>query len=434
MRKFCFSIPILVFIFLTVFSVVPIQAAPGTLLSTVNLPGNVGPSVSGTLAVSSYGTHYMSMDPPFATSQIGVYVPCVGNPCNAIRVATKTLPVAVSGLAWDPTRTTVTNVVVWGGHGNNIYLIDLGDPTISGPVVSQTFWCNSGVGGIALTDGLAYDASDDTLYESPDIDLNVYQLSLATQGFCPVLFTITPENAAGVQDGDVSGVAIGASGTLYIGRNGWSEIRHINNPSGTFISQFATTAGRVEALTCDQITHAPLEAILAKDALNGLYEAFEVAPGTCPLGGHCDADPRTQGYWHRQCLGVPAAEGGIDPGRNGRGPNSPTEPDFASDLMPEVDLMLENNLGEFGGSCAAGMDANPPSDPCERAIKQFTALLFNQVSNRLQAGCEIDVSVAGCNATTVAELVDEVAGLINSGNPDSCRQAADCAGTVNEFD
>ena len=83
----------------------------------------------------------------------------------------------------------------------------------------------------------------------------------------------------------LAGVAIGAGGTLYIGRNGQAEIRQVNNPSGTFIIQFATTSGRTEDLTCDPITYAPLEAILSKDAFNGLYEAFEVEPGTCPLSG-----------------------------------------------------------------------------------------------------------------------------------------------------
>jgi hypothetical protein len=156
-------------------------------------------------------------------------------------------------------------------------------------------------------------------------------------------------------------------------------------------------------------------------------EVWELTVPECA----CDADPLTQGYWHRQCLGVPAADGGIDPGRNGRGPQSPTEPGFDK-LMPEVSLLLQNKLAEFGGSCAAGMDADPPSNPCERATKQFTALLFNQASGRLQAGCEIDVSVQGCSATTVTGLVDELAALIISGDSDSCKLAADCAAAVNE--
>ena len=46
-----------------------------------------------------------------------------------------------------------------------------------------------------------------------------------------------------------------------------------------FMSDIATTFERVEDLTCDPVTHASwrgVEAILAKDAFNELYEAFEV--------------------------------------------------------------------------------------------------------------------------------------------------------------
>jgi hypothetical protein len=245
-------------------------AAPGDLLSTVSLPGNGNCNVAGTLVVTDFGTHYLALNGSGATgcasTTIQIYAPCTGATCDATLVATKTLSNTLSGLAWDRTRTTETNVVVWGIHANDVYLIDLGDPTVSGPVESQDFLCNSGVGGIPLTDGVAYDPSNDTLYESPDVDLSVYQLSLGTTGTepaCTVLNTISPQNEFGEEDGYVSGVAIGSNNTLYIGRNGYAEIRHVDNPSGTFISQFATTAGRVEALTCDPVTYAPKEAILA---------------------------------------------------------------------------------------------------------------------------------------------------------------------------
>jgi len=236
-------------------------------------------------------------------------------------------------------------------HANAVYKLDLGDPTVSGPA-GQTFLCNSGNGGFGLTDGLAYDVSDDTLYESPDVNLSVFQFSLGTMGngpACTLLNTISPQNAAGVADGFVSGVAIGAAGTLYIGRNGKAENRHINNPSGTFISQFATTSGRVEALTCDPITYAPLEAILAKDAFSSLYEAFEVAPDTCPLPSSCDdPNPRTQGFWRRVCK-----------------KNHADQPDRS---------ILTAELCE-------DLNPDPHSDPCERG-RGASSLRFSTTSYR----------------------------------------------------
>lgn len=141
----------------------------------------------------------------------------------------------------------------------------------------------------------------------------------------------------------------------------------------------------------------------------------------------CDPDPRTQGYWNRQCLGA----GMITAGRNGRGPSEPLEPGFVGDLVPAVDARLQATVFEFR-TCEDGIDANPPSDPCERALKQYTALLLNSESFRLQENCGVDLAALGCNAAHVGELITELAGLITSQDPDECKIAAECAGAVNE--
>jgi hypothetical protein len=142
----------------------------------------------------------------------------------------------------------------------------------------------------------------------------------------------------------------------------------------------------------------------------------------------CEFDPRTQGYWHRQCLGLSASEGGLDPGRNGRGPKKSTETDFDNELMTCTDLLLED-LGFFGERTCLAMDADPPSDPCERALKQLTALILNVCSGRLANTCELDLSNISCSATSVEGLLQEASQLIQSGE---CELAADCASLVNE--
>jgi hypothetical protein len=77
------------------------------------------------------------------------------------------------------------------------------------------------------------------------------------------------------------------------------------------------------------------------------------------------------------------------------------------------------------------MDADPPSDSCERALKQLTALILNVCSDRLQDTCPADASAEGCSAPTVDELIDEIAGLIHGG---SCQTAGACAAATNEGD
>ena len=143
----------------------------------------------------------------------------------------------------------------------------------------------------------------------------------------------------------------------------------------------------------------------------------------------CDPDPRTQGYWNRQCLGADL----IQPGRNGRGPQEPLEPDFVKTLVPAVDAVLEATLFQFN-TCEDGIQTIPASDKCEQATKQYTSLLLNLESRKVVWACPIDVSASGCSATTIFELLDEVVGLILTGDNDSCNQAKSCLDSVNRGD
>ena len=264
-----------------------VQAAPGDLLATVTLPGNGDCNVGGEAMLFGGGVLYIAVNGSFGTgcasSSLDIYSPpALPGPGVATLIATKTLqdgvgdPVLVSVVAWDPTR-----AVLWAAYADTVYSIALGDPTISGPAVS-TFAFSAGVGGFDLIDGLAYDVGNDTLWYSPDVDCCAYEFGLPGGG---LLSTVISKDAGGLADGLVSGVAVGSANSLYIGRNGENVIRLIDKTTGDFISTFATTVGRVEDLTCDPVTYAPLEAILAKDTYTSLYEAFEVEEGTCPLPG-----------------------------------------------------------------------------------------------------------------------------------------------------
>ncbi len=256
------------------------EAVPGALLDTVGLAGNSGCNVG----IAFDGAYVMTIDDGGCFGQeIGIHTPGTG-----ALVATKTVRdaagalVDISAIDWDSSRGKL-----WATYNGAVYLVDIVGTGIGVTEdVVATFEFATGVGGFALTDGLAWDSSDDTLYVSPDVSCCVYQFSLGTGVNPPLgtlMNTVSPENAAGVADGFVSGVAIGSGNTLYIGRNGNAEIRRVDKTTGAFVSTFATTAGRVEDLVCDPVTYAPLEAILAKDAFSSLYEAFEVETGTCPL-------------------------------------------------------------------------------------------------------------------------------------------------------
>jgi hypothetical protein len=144
----------------------------------------------------------------------------------------------------------------------------------------------------------------------------------------------------------------------------------------------------------------------------------------------CDPSPLAQGYWYRQCLGA----GFITAGGNGPGPGEVLEPAFVDGLVPEVDSVLQSTIlmPPVLRTCEDGMQAIPASDPCEQALKQYTALLLNIASGRLQKVCGTDLADLGCSAPTLGEMLGELAGLINGGDSTGCRQAAGCAGALNE--
>lgn len=135
-----------------------------------------------------------------------------------------------------------------------------------------------------------------------------------------------------------------------------------------------------------------------------------------------EPQPVGSGYWNRQCLGVPESAGGLAPGRAGRGPSAPTEPDFVESLMPCADARLAA-LGLQAATCE-GIEARPANEPCERALRSLTTMILNVCSGRLTHLCPVSAQ-AGCGASTVGELIEATAELILEG---ACQQAHQCAG------
>jgi hypothetical protein len=156
------------------------------------------------------------------------------------------------------------------------------------------------------------------------------------------------------------------------------------------------------------------------------YGPFDVSCAErCPF---CPEDPQPegQGYWYHQCLGVPPEAGGIDTDLLDMQVPEPTEPGFIADLIPCAEARL-SELGFGGTSTCEGMEADPSNDKCEKALKQLTALILNVCSDRLVAGCPLEVLPPGCDSTRAGSLIEESAALIHAGE---CQQAAACVDAV----
>ena len=139
------------------------------------------------------------------------------------------------------------------------------------------------------------------------------------------------------------------------------------------------------------------------------------------LGGSCDTcEPQTQGYWHRQCLGC-----GLITPDNGNGPGP--HPDFTCSALADIFVDTDAALALFGQSTCEALDASPASAPCERALKQYAAMLLNLISGRLDPCCAFE---SGVQARLPFEVLQNVIGrMIAAGD---CKNAVDLAAATNE--
>ena len=126
-------------------------------------------------------------------------------------------------------------------------------------------------------DGLAYDATDNTLWSSADATPSIQHYD--TTG---ALLSSTAVNLGG--NGN-SGIAVGGS-LLYLANNGgqqiYSSAKDLASPT-----LFASFPARIEDLECDNVTFAGSGkgAIWSIDAYDNNLNAYEIPAGSCTFGG-----------------------------------------------------------------------------------------------------------------------------------------------------
>ena len=265
----------------TVFPVASL-AVPGDLIATVTVPVPAPEGVGIGVAVNCEDPatiFYTNTRSAFLHSMTAAGAPLGSVPLTDAAGA----PISFGAISWDDTRK-----MIWGGTDNSgnplsVYLID----PITG--VCTYVFTMMAAGCCGFCDGIALD-NDETIWVSDDVDDDIEHWT--TGGV--YIGTITPTDAGGGTLGLISGIAVGKGDLLYLGRNGVGEIVAVTK-AGTYISKFATAAGRDEDLECDLVSFAPLEVLWSKDAYGDFMEAFEVEPGTCACAGgfivHLDIKP-----------------------------------------------------------------------------------------------------------------------------------------------
>jgi hypothetical protein len=129
-------------------------------------------------------------------------------------------------------------------------------------------------------DGLAYDATDDTIWSSDDVSSHVEHYTTAG-----LLLSSNPISGLIGGCGN-SGIAVGGQ-KLYLANNGCSQIYGVEKDFSSS-TLFATFPARLEDLECDNITFVAPDgkaAIWSQDAYDNVLNAWEIPAGACLFGG-----------------------------------------------------------------------------------------------------------------------------------------------------
>lgn len=279
---FSYLIPVMGPMLLAAFTAGSAGAVPGTLVASVPLPvPGFGVSVATDCNGPSPDIFYTLENDPtlYITNKTGANVGSrpIRDPAGA--------PVVIDEMAFD----RINNILYGVEHSSNPERVWTINPVTGGALFGFTS-VTSSVG--TFRDGLAYDASDNTLWISADISTTIEHYTVGG-GF---IGAITPLDASGVALGDISGVQVGVGDQLYLGRNGLGQIIRVKKSTGAFIGSFASPGGRDEGLECDPISFAPTLVLWSRDFFApGVIDAIELEPGTCACGGATPTRPPTWG-------------------------------------------------------------------------------------------------------------------------------------------
>jgi len=192
----------------------------------------------------------------------------------------------------------------------------------------------------------------------------------------------------------------------------------VPSPNGSFALQLPLVQGVVNNIEV---------VVLADDGTTCVLET-NVLPLCFALSDGCS--PLTQGYWHRQCMSLGLIErsgGGIPP------PHPDWEPPPLLAIMQEIVDPIIRRLGSpTDTTTCEALDADPPDDMCQKAIKQYAAVLMNMYGGHLGPDCVLELP--GLGQVTPQQAADAIAALIMqglAGDPRACYLANDLADLIN---
>ncbi len=264
------------------------SAATGTVLADLTppgLPGGVSVAFDGQyLYYTDLGGAVLHRMTPYGTP--GTDIPILGG-------------VAINAITYD-----ATHDVFWGvdATGLNVYRIEkdgwAGLEFTIIPALDLPGSCNLLSGCSSTVSGLAYDASNDSLWYLPQGSQRVYHFNAA--GMLLGYFdtnagagTVVPDCATN----NVTGIAAGAS-VLYLTAGSCTrafQYAKSDTGAGTKLSSFSVGGVQSAGAACDSVTFPSTTALWLRDAGNNHLRAIQIQSGSCVLGG--GLPPVTSAGW-----------------------------------------------------------------------------------------------------------------------------------------
>jgi hypothetical protein len=194
---------------------------------------------------------------------------------------------ALGALSFDATRGKIwagTNGCD-GSGGGPVYLID---PATG--IATYMFSIPSAYMYYCFDDGIAYDATDDSIWYSDDVQPRM--VHMATNGTFLGVVELSPIDPRLSYN---SGIAIGGD-NFYLGTDGSEVTLRVHRDTLTLLDEFVNTGFRIEDMECDPNTYSSTntEVMWIRDAYAGQARAYAIESGTCGLGGK-PPEPQCQG-------------------------------------------------------------------------------------------------------------------------------------------
>jgi hypothetical protein len=196
--------------------------------------------------------------------------------------ATYNINNGLGAIAYDGHRNAI-----WAAAGGSItagaiWLINL---DASKHVTGSAIKFNAGGDVGNFDDGLAFDATDDTLYFKPDDSNPIHHYTTGGTKLADIT------GAAACNGNGTSGLAIGGD-LLFEGKNGCSHVYVVDKITHLPAFDFSTTVAgdpnfRDEGLSCDNVTFSPVNVMWSKEAYAPMRaSAFAIPLATCGQGGN----------------------------------------------------------------------------------------------------------------------------------------------------